>query len=462
MSHIAHLASALLVAAAAGCTGHSFGENNPGGGGPDIGTYLENGSIAVDGANENVYVLTTETDDATGAVTDKSLLVAPPGETRARRLARLTGFEDLRLLFVEGAVMVMGERGAYDELILYDRAGTREIDRRSTSARYHGTRISADGAFVAVADNTQAPSPIHLIRASDLSIRAIPHDGDWLEVNWANRSDRLIAAVFHVGEAGAPGSMRLMSWSIKQLADAQFPEAGGFWADPLLDVTLTDTGADPLFSYSWISVSPDDSLAVVPVTQPDAETGETRHRLALVALATGEVRMVDDARGPVGFTPDGTTIVSYRSVEDSAGGVRPHLLLVDTASMEEELIAEPAPGFIQYFVTRDGNYVVVGDLFGSSELTLVDLDSGETSSLGRALDLDEFVSRPGTGEMYLVDQGLFRLDLFDATLEEVPLDFVPAHINRLPSDQLVVDDPVGGSLEFIAPDSGAVVRSVEL
>ena len=50
----------LLLAAllATGCTGMTFGENEPGDGdGPSLGTYLENGSIAVDGQNEHVYVL---------------------------------------------------------------------------------------------------------------------------------------------------------------------------------------------------------------------------------------------------------------------------------------------------------------------------------------------------------------------------------------------------------------------
>ena len=458
-----HRALLLALLAAPACTGASFGENSPGDGdgdGPGLGTYLENGSIAVDADNENIYVLTTDTDSA-GQVTDKSLMLAEPEATRARRLAELTNFDDLRLLFVEGGVMVMGERGGYDELVLYDRAGTSEIDRRSTSARYHGTRISAGGEFVAVADNTDASSPIHLIRASDLSIREIPHDGDFLEANWVNGSDRLVAAVFYNGSGGEPGSLRLLSWSIKSLSSSEFPEAAGFWANPLLDVTLPDTTSDPLFSFSWISVSPDDSVAVVPMVQPDEE-GESRHRLAVVTLATGEVRVVDDARGPVGFTPDGTTIVSYRSVDQGDGTTAPHLLLLDALSLAGEMIEEPSPGLIQYFVTRDGNYVVVGDFFGSSELTLVDLDNGTSASLGRALDLTEFVSRPGTGEMYLVDEGLFRLDIFEALLEEVELGFDPAHINRLPSDQLVVDNPAAGSLELIAPDTGEILRSVEL
>jgi hypothetical protein len=460
MSHRIVLGSALLAASA--CTGVSFGENNPDdGSGPDLGTYLEGGSIAVDGLNENVYVLTREDDDTTGEVVDKSLMIAPPSATQARRLARLTSFGDLRLLFVDGAVMVMGERGGYDELILYDRAGTREIRRQSTGARYHGTRISDGGEFVAVGDNSQSNTPIHVIRVSDLSIREIPHDGDWLEANWANHSDRLLAAVFYDGAEGELGSLRLLSWSIKSLSDSAFPEANGFWANPLFDVSLPETGSDPLFSYSWITVSPDDSTALVPMVQRDGK-GANRYRLAVVTLATGAVRMVDDARGPAGFTPDGTTIVSYRSVQQEDGEVRPHLLLLDSETLEEELMDEPSPGLIQYFITRDGNYVVVGDFFGSSELTLVDLDNGTSSNLGRAIDLHEFVSRPGTGEMYLVDQGLFRLDVFDATLEEENLDFVPEHINRLPSDQLVVDHPAAKRLEFLDPDSAEIVRSVDL
>lgn len=452
-----------LTLAAPACTGATFGENNPGGDGdgPSLGTYLEGGSIAVDGQNENVYVLSTEYDDATGAATHKRLVVAEPEATLGRTVAKLDGYEDLRLLFVDGGVMLMGERGGYDELTVYDRGATQVTDQRSTSSRYHGTRVSADGKFVVVADNADPDIPLHVIRASDLSIRPIPHDGDWLEVNWANDSDRLVAAVFYGADSGdSAGVMRLMSWSIKSLDGADFPEAGGFWANPLFDVSIPNAGTDPLFSYSWIAVSPDDSIAAVPLVQ--RENGANRYRLAVVTMNTGEVRLVDDARGPVGFTPDGSTIVSYRDVLDSNGQSLPHLLMLDAASLEGEVFDEPSPGLLQYFVTRDGNYVVVGDFFGASELTLVDLDNGSSTSLGRALDLNEFVSRPGTGEMYLVDEGLFRLDLFEATLDEVTLSFVPEHINRTPSDQLVVDDPGGERLVFLGPDDGATRRSVAL
>lgn len=459
MSHRLLLISALW---AGGCTGHSFGENNPGGGdGPNLGTYLEHGSIAVDGQNENVYVLESTYDYDTGQATEKLLMKAGPEVTRATTMADVTELSDLRLLFVDSGVLLMGERGAYDELVLYDRAGTAEIDRRSTSYRYHGTRVSGGGEFVAVADNTDPNLPIHLIRASDLSIRPVPHNGDWLEVNWANDSDRLVAAILYHGPTGELGSMRLMSWAVKSLAAADFPEAGGLWADPLFDISIPQTDIDPLFSYSWISVSPDDSRAIVPMVQRDSD-GIERHRLAVITTATGELHIIDDARGPVGFTPDGSTIVSYRTVAHTDGQSRPHLLMIDVETLDEELLDEPSPGLIQYYVTRDGNFVVVGDFFGSSELTLVDLDNGKTTNLGRALGLDEFVSRPGTGELYLVDQGLYRLDLFDATLTEMDIGFVPEHINRLPSDQLVVDHPAAGRLEFLEPDTGAIVRSVEL
>jgi hypothetical protein len=462
------LIASILVLPAVACTGASFGENGPGDGdgdGPSLGTYLENGSIAVDGTNENVFVLSTETDSDT-LVETKELLVAGPQATRARRLAQLTGLEDLRLLFTGDRIMVMGEAGTTEELIVYDRAASAEIDRRTAPGRYHGTRVSGSGDFVVVADNDEDKFPLHVIRAGDLSITQIPHDGDWLEANWVNNSDRLLAAVFYgpkFGSGPADGSARIMSWSISSLAADNFPiGADNLWINPQLDVTIENADLDLLFSFSWLSVSPDDRYAVVPMVHRDEGEVDNRHRLAVITLATGEVRMVDDARGPVGFTPDGSTIVSYRSATTPGGDAATQLLLLDAESLEGELLDEPSPGLIQYFVTRENNFVVVGDFFGSSELTLVDLDNGKTTRLGRAIDLNEFVSRPGTGQLYLVDQGLFRLDVFAATLEEVPLAFEPAHINRLPSDQLVVDNPSADELVFLDPDSGDTNRRVSL
>ena len=458
------LSLSLLMTA---CTGLTLNENGPGGDGdgPSLGTYLENGSIAVDGRNENVFVLATETDRDTNVET-KKLQVAGLSDQRARSLADLSGLEDLRIMFVVDGVMVMGERGVTEELILYNEAGTIQTDRVTTESRYHGTRIAGSGKWVAVADSNEDDSPVNLIRTSNLSVIPVPHGGDTLEANWTNTTDTLLGAVFldpKYGTEPATGTLRFISWNMGPVAQNNFPlEADGMWGFRGVDVSIENADIDPFFSYSWVSVSPDDTYAVVPILHRYPQEPENHHRLALITLATGEVRLIDDAQGPVGFTPDGSAIVSYRSVLQSDETTSYHLLMIDPDTLEEELMAEPSPGLIQFFVTRDGNFVLVGDFFGSNELTVVDVDNGITTSLGQALDLKEFTSRPGTGEVYLVDEGLFRVDLFEATLEEVPLSFEPAHINRLPSDQLVVDNPATERLIFLDPDTGAINRSVSL
>ncbi len=456
----------IMLTISSACTGLTLNENNPGGDdGPSLGTYLENGSIAVDARTENVFVLATKTDLDTDVKT-KRLQVAGLSDTRARTLANLGGLQDLRILFVEDGVMVMGERGVGEELIVYDKAGEKELRRVSSDARYHGTRVSRSGRFVAVADNHGGDNnrnPIHLISTHDLSTVKIPHPGDWLEMNWANTSDTLIAAQFTSPTVGGEtGSVRLMSWSIDEVAANNFAtDDTGLWALRGLDVTIPNADVDLLFSYSWVSVSPNDKYAVVPLLHRYPEELKDHHRLALIELATNEVKLIDNAQGPVGFTPDGSTIVSYRNVLNGDGTTNYHLLMIDPITIEERLLAEPSPGLIQFFVTRDGNFVLVGDFFGSNQLTLVDVDTGTTQKLGRALNLREFVSRPGTGELYLVDNGLFKVDLFEATVREMPQDFTPKHINRLPSsDQLVVDNTVTDKLIFLDPKDGSTIRAV--
>ncbi|MDB4927798.1 MAG: hypothetical protein JWM10_282, partial [Myxococcaceae bacterium] len=79
-------------------------------------------------------------------------------------------------------------------------------------------------------------------------------------------------------------------------------------------------------------------------------TQGTRHRLLVLNLSAGTLRTVDNARGRVGFTPDGSTIVSYCTAYERSGaealdgGLPPapaSLLLVDAVSLRAEEVTLP-------------------------------------------------------------------------------------------------------------------------
>ena len=210
------------------CTGATLGENEPG-----DDTYLEgnrragveaetsggvfcryNGSIAVDHRSEMAFVLASaregecdpkqaaggveqKAEDAVEPAITKTLFAATPDGGRALRIADLSAYTDLRLLFPAEGVLLMAERDGGDELRLLHESSYAEVARKHAWVRYHGTRMSPSRRFLAVADNTSDEHPIHVIDTRSLRGVAVPHDGDTLEAVWANGSDRLVAVVFY-------------------------------------------------------------------------------------------------------------------------------------------------------------------------------------------------------------------------------------------------------------------------
>lgn len=484
--HRARLSFCAALIVASGCTGLTLGENGPG-----RDTYLEDGSIAVDPITETIYVLrrtevTHTSSDGTVTGTDyvKQLYSIGPDGGAPRLLADVSDLDDLRMLFPRGQVLLMGEQYGSDLLRVLDPATGGVLREVSTSSRYYGTRLSPSGRYVAVADNADPTLPIHIIDTETYDIVAVPHDGRWLEAMWANESDVLVAMVdYSAGwDSGTldptTAHMRFVAWDVGALASGGFPTSGDFFSDPLFDVAVDGVTLDAFFSYSWVGIDPSDHVAVFPVrayrtgdpaTEGPGGYADWHADLLVVDMATGTLRRVENGFGPVGFTPDGTTIVSYRYDElvgtDGTTQYPPSLLLVDASTLAAEAMAIPIEGGPSFFVTREGHWVVVAAALGNEQLVLYDLDASTMSRVtGDPIGLREFVSRPGQPELWLVDGGgLYRLDLMSSALESIPLSFQAGHINILPMrDRLVLGTLDGGELTFFDPVARTELTHVTL
>lgn len=441
-----------------GCTGFSLGEKNPG-----ADTYLEFGDVAVDDRTEKAFLLHTTFEQVEGSSEtnpqyeeDASRLVSiDPDSGAVTQVADLTGRADARILFPSSGILVMSEQDGKDELLLVDHQTFEEKKRSKANARYHGTRMSASRDWVAVADNTATKAPIHILDTQLLTPRIIPHDGDWLEAMWKNKTDELFAIVFYDAdpknvEKPIPHA-RILSWSMEDVAAGQFkPSADGFWPDRKLDIGVPHVAGDGWFSFTWVGISPDDKWAVFPVRETDPATPE-EHALLVVETATGKMRTVLGAKGPVGFTPDGSTIVSYddKGSQNGPEGKTPdgeidqRLLLIDVETLEVDPQDVDISGSLSYFISRDGNFVVVASNYGEEKLVLYDVDNGTATKMdGPAAGLDEFVSRKGKNELWMLDgYDLLKLDMNKGTLDEIPTGYSIASLNILPKhDWLVMSE----------------------
>ncbi|MBI1945061.1 MAG: hypothetical protein HYS27_05160 [Deltaproteobacteria bacterium] len=461
------------------CTGATFGERSAG-----EDTYLEPndfhdtgdgrevglGSIGVDPATEVSFVVqAVRTRDEDDTVIDerKTLFAVPPEAEAPSGQSDLTHLSDLRIIFPGDEVVVLGELEGADNLGFLDARTLQTLETLPAldGARYHGTRLSPSKQYLAVCDNNQSPCPIHLIDLATRTTEIIPHDGFWLEAMWLRGSDTLFAVIFYADDQETETDetrARVLSFPMEEVQRCGFAVDAGTWCGRTIDVELPGASPDWLFSFTWLGIAPDDGVVAVPVIVGG------QHVVALVSPADGAVRTVDDAHGPVGFTPDGSTVVSYRYHTEAVPcdeGVdpeecpppetTPQLALIDVEDLTVATIDLPTIEAPEYFVTRTGNLVVVADAWGSGRLVLADLDQGTASSLrGPDVNLTELVSLDDAGELWIADDGLFRVDLVEGLVEQVGPGLSPVTINVLPDHhRLVMDDGEGRALVFFDPET---------
>jgi hypothetical protein len=277
---------------------------------------------------------------------------------------------------------------------------------------------------------------------------------------WLNKSDELFAIVFYDKDENDPESKphaRILSWSMEDVIAGQFkPDATGFWPDRKIDIEVDDVAGDGLFSFTWVGISPDDKWAVFPVREMDEATPE-EYELLVVDTATGDLRIVKDAKGPVGFTPDSATIVSYddkgsQNGKDGTtgdGDVDQRLLLIDVNTLEVDPQDVDISGGISYFISHDGNFVVVASNWGEQKIVLYDIDNDAKSQMqGPATGLYEFVSRKGKNELWLLDENaLLKLDMNKGELSEVQTGYSVEHLNILPKHDWLVMSESGEAIK---------------
>lgn len=491
-----------LWAALTACTGLSLGENRPGGDtfvddtrpswDEDLQTFRGTGSIAVDAATDRAWLLQSywtpdcadeDAEDADCRAVEKHLHMAGPDADRTTRLDDLTGHQDIRVLFPASGVLTMAEEDEdHDTLTLHDRTTGRVTRERTVAARYHGTRTSPTGRWVAVADNAddEPHAPIHVIDSTTLEHHVVRHDADWLEVQWFNHHDFLVAVLFYTTGPRAP-SARVVGWSF---VDSAPWERGSEqrWSEPTLDVTLPGVRADGFFSFTWIGISPDDLAVVVPVRVEDAsrkdKDGEPLlyHELQIVDVIHRSVRRVVGAKGPVGFTPSGDTIVSYGAPLSGQGPYADGaILLIDRGTLTLDPVDTPWGDDVTYWVSRTNELVVATSPWGSDRFILLDADTLQTAEVpteGPAT-LDEFVVRDAAQEMWTVsatyggDRELGVLDLLAATYTPITDVSTPAvdvaHVALLPNaDAVLVDHPSAHKLLRVDPSSRTVARKISV
>lgn len=446
--------AAVMTLLATSCTGASWGENTPGGD-----TYVDPqdplegehrmGAIAVEPDEDQLWVVHEE---MRSGVKRAHLSAIDPVSGRSKEVLDVSGTTDRRVVFpADDRMILLAQHGSSDQLVLLDTRTRTRLASVSTGAWYHGTRTSPSGRALVVADNNQPDAPLHVIDTTTLGHQVIAHGGEAIEAMWNHHSDVLFA-VSATEPFGDSPVVRIHRYDLTgaDLA-AALPAPTRTWELPGL-------GWDFLFSYTWISISPDDRWVVFPLIdrrpvdlgEPAPEPGDS-HVLVVLDQTTGTLTQVPGS-GPVGFTRDSRTIVSYGWREEGPAGQ--DLWLIDPVARTRDVVAMPFDGTIMFHASRDSDHIVCAPVIGTGSPAIYDLAAEVVRGIAApTLRLYDFVTRPGHGELWLQSQGsVFALTLAISALAEVDLGGKTAGtINVRPAaDQAVIGDTDHATIQRFA------------
>jgi len=426
-----------------GCTGFSLGENMPGGDTPvDPGQTQPGqhrmGAIAVEPDEDQLWVV-HEANQAGTIEAHLSAIDPVTGDTH--EVLDVSGTEDRRVLFPSAdRMLLMMQTGGRDNLVLIDTTTRSELARVQAPTWYWGTRTAPSGRAVVVADNNDPKLALHVIDTNKLGHQVIVHDGDMVEGMWNHHED-VFLALSVTDPFGDHPVAKLLRYDWRG-ADFTQPLPA-----PTVQWSLAGYGWDFLFSFTWIGISPDDHWAVFPLIKHTAGSQNGEHVLLVLDQTTGAVSLVPGS-GPVGFTRDSSRIVSYGV---NAAGDAEDLWLIDPVTHAQQVVAMPWKFGINFFPMHDLDDIVVTPYWSGGPVAIFDQPTNTVRSVGNGqlITLDDFVSRPGKGELWLdFDGQVAALDVANAKLTSIPLPQASAStINVRPSaDQAVVGDGLAASI----------------
>lgn len=423
--------SSLLLACTA-CTGFSLGENTPGGDDwvdpppPLEGEHLL-GAIAVEPDEDQLWVVHEE---MRAGARRAFLAAVDPTSGTTHDIADVTTSTDRRVMFADGNRMLfMAQSGGTESLTLFDTTTRTPIAQTTKPTWYWGTRTAPSGRAVVVADNADPKAPLHVIDLATLQHQVLAHDGDHIEAMWNHDSDVLLALSV-TESANAPPRAKLLRYDLTTHDFRQpLPAPTTLWQ-------LDGYGWDLLFSFTWIGISPDDRWAVFPLIKYSGTEQDAEHVLLILDQTTGGVKLAP-GRGPVGFTRDSRSIVSY-GVRQTEEQVHEDLWLIDPSTLATTVRPTSYP-LVSFAPMRHSDHVVAVHAFGGTTLEIHDLArSGARTVTMASASLADFVTKPG--HVWMESTGTVTdLDLATASVTSVALPDPAGNINIRPSfDQAVI------------------------
>lgn len=198
-----------------------------------------------------------------------------------------------------------------------------------------------------------------------------------------------------------------------------------------------ENGTHGLFGATpSLTVAPDGELLLVNACEIVSQEQGCSAVIFFLDPSTMQATAKLPGAGPLGITPDGSTIVGWDGVrnehgqiwvsfeatatEQDRGLIQHKLLLIDRQTRESKSVpldlANPT-----YFLTAKGNLAVTTSVYGGDRMILTDLDSGRSITIWGHTPMKNFSSSTDGSVIYILeDQSLHVLDLRRGTFFRYP------------------------------------------
>jgi hypothetical protein len=356
------------------------------------------------------------------------------------------------VLFKRDQELAVGwiESGAIQSLPVVE--PTRLAFSKQRPAIYVGSEASNELVAVDVVARTQLwRTPITDARTDALRLESSRDDRFVLAAN----ANRVVAFDAATGAARVDRAIELGVVDVEILPDSQravVVEQHAWDGDaPSTRVTIIELESSHARSFSVpncaadIVVSRDGAHAFL------APTNCAKDPVSVIDLTPGQEHFGRNLPGfgPVAMAPGGITAVAFLDRLDADASLfddpsllpdenskRYHLMLIDSGSLKYDFV-EVGDELPRFAVTPDGNVLLVDSSYIVDErLRLLDVPSRTFVDLsGPEVTLDNFVLSSDSRHAYLLQAGLFDVDIPAAEARSISTSFTPANINISADDR---------------------------